>query len=111
MNNTPTIDITAYGHTMTVTPYFGRYANGRLAVKFNCDEGPYATLTVNLQNEYLDEDEVFIKDWSENEALALALINAGWIEYTNREVQAGFVIAKAAHLAGPLLEAKANSLV
>lgn len=105
------IAITAWGETLEVTPDFSRYSNGRLAVLLNCSEGPYAKLTTNLPEEPLAEDEVFIKDWAENEYLVEALTDAGWIEMTGRKVPVGFGFAKVAHLAGPLLAAKADSLV
>lgn len=104
MTNTPNIDITAYGETLTVTPSMGRYSNGRLAISFDCDEGPYAKLTLNLPDEHLNEGEFFVKDYSENEPLALALIDAGWVEFQGREVQAGFCIVPVAKAAGPLLD-------
>lgn len=103
-NMTPTIDITAYGETMRVEPTIGRYGNGRLAISFVCDEGPYGHLTVNLVHDHLNEDEFFVKDYSENEPLVLALIEAGWIKYQGREVQAGFTIVPVAKAAGPLLD-------
>ena len=107
-----TITFTAFGVEVTALPEFARYDNGRLAIKMvETDEMPYATLTVNMPNDFLAEDEVFIKDWAENEEMVLALLEQGWLEYTGREVQAGFAIAKVAHLAGPLLAAKADSLV
>lgn len=102
-NNNISLTITAFGATHEVHPEFGAYSNGRLAISFFDEEGPYAKLTVNMPDDHLDPGEVFIKDWSENEPLALALLDAGWIEYTGREVQAGFAIAKVARLAGPLL--------
>lgn len=102
--NTPTLLFTAYGDTVEVEPTFGRYNNDRLAISFVCDNGPYGHLTVNLPNDYLNDGEVFIKDWSENEPLVEALLEFGWIEYMHREVQAGFAIAKVAKPAGPLLD-------
>jgi hypothetical protein len=104
MRNIPTLKFSFYGEEVVVTPDFGRYGNGRLAIMFDSDEGAFGTLTVNCPNDHLDDGEVFIKDWSENEALVLALIDAGWIKYTGREVSSGFVYPKVATLAGPLLE-------
>lgn len=105
MNNIrPTIDITAYGETTTCHPMLGAYAGGRLAIQLFCDEGPYAKVTVNLPDQHLNEDEFFVKDWAEGEPVAQALIDAGWITPTGREVISGFTSPKVFKAAGPLLE-------
>jgi hypothetical protein len=106
--NIPTIEVTAYGETMTLTPNFGRYGQGRLAITFDCDEGPYGTLTTNLPNEHLNDNEVFVKYWSENGPLFEALLDAGWIVDTGREVMSGYVSPKVMRLAGALAEFKAQ---
>lgn len=36
------------------------YANGRTAVQLWCDDGPYATLSVNLPNERCNEGEFYV---------------------------------------------------
>lgn len=44
----------------------GKYLNGNTALLLETKDGePYDTLTANF-NELLDEDEVYIKDYSEN---------------------------------------------
>lgn len=109
-NNTmPTLTLTTWGETFELTPAFGKYANNRLVVSFDCSGGPYGTITVNLPYMGLAKDEVLIKDWSENAPLANALLTAGWIKYTGVEVPTGFVSAKVATLAGPLLQAFLDS--
>lgn len=103
---TTSLAITAWGETIEVTPEFSTYSNDRLAISFDCAEGPYAKLTVNLPKDSLDIGEVFIKDWSENEYLVEALVDAGWIKFTGRKVPVfDWADAKVAHLAGPLLQA------
>jgi hypothetical protein len=105
MTESHTITLTAWGETHTLTPQVSRYSmKDRLAISFYDEEGPYASLTVNLPNEHLNEDEVFVKDWSECEGLAQACIEAGWLLPTGREVSSGFVFPKVMRLAGPLLE-------
>ena len=73
-----------------------RYAdNGRLAIQAVCDEGPFGTLTVNLPEVSLAEDEVCIKVWSENSAWVpqvLAQLPDRFIP-TGRYVSTGFVKA------------------
>ena len=68
--------------------------NGRIAIQLvdAVDESPVAVATVNLMDEVLGEDEVFIKDYSENKGMAPVLAGAGVI-YPEpvRTVQSGFV--------------------
>ena len=53
---------------------FGRYANGRTAMRLYMDDGtPYATATTNLPDENIEEDEVIIKNWEENRGVLDAL--------------------------------------
>lgn len=101
--NAPAIQVTSYGDTLTITPHLFEYGNHRLAIGFDCEDGPYAKLTVNLPDEHLNEGELFIKDWSENESMVAALLEAGWLELTGREVNAGFTFPKVMRPAGPLL--------
>jgi hypothetical protein len=57
-----------------------RYMNGRLALYLTTpNEGRIAICTTNLPNEPLAPDEVFIKDYSENEGMLDALAHAGVI--------------------------------
>lgn len=107
MTNNDTITFTAFGETFTVHPEVSRYSmKDRLAISFYDEQGlPFSHLTVNLPDEHLNEGEVFVKDWSENAPLVLALTKAGWLERTGREVSSGYVFPKVMRLAGPLLEA------
>jgi hypothetical protein len=81
----------------------GRYQNGRLAIRaVNRDGEPIATLTVNLPEVQLSEDEVLIKDWSENEG-ALATLLAAELISPVYEVPAGFCDAHVCRwIGGPL---------
>lgn len=100
-----TLTFVSYGRTVTVTPQFLAYANGRTALCFNENDGePFGVATVNMPNDHLNDGEVFIKDWSENEPLIKAMLAAGWIELTGRNVQSGYVFPKVARFAGDLLE-------
>lgn len=102
-----TITFTAFDQTFEVWPEASRYANGRLAISFVDNEGPFSKVTTNLPDQHLNEGEVFVKDWSENEALVNALLEAGWLTLTGREVQSGHVFPKVMRLAGPLLDLQA----
>ncbi len=99
-----TITFTAYGDTFTLSPKVDRYSNDRLAISFFDEEGPYAKLTVNLPDQHLNEGELFVKDWSENEFLVRALLQEGWLTPTGREVQSGYVFPKVMVPAGPLAD-------
>lgn len=52
---------------------------------------PYATATANLADVPLEEDEVLIKNYSENEGLSSAFQKAGITEFTGKTVPSGFV--------------------
>jgi len=76
---------------------WGFYGNGRRALELY-DNGPIAKATVNIPEVELAEDEVCIKDWSENEGMLDALVEAGIVEDTGRRVEAGFVTAPVARI-------------
>lgn len=57
------------------------------------DGAPVAIATVNLPEKACEEDEVFIKDWTENEGMLSALLQAGIVEEPHRSAATGFVIA------------------
>lgn len=69
------------------------YANGRIALQlFEVgDFEPYMVATVNLPELPLEEGEVFIKDYSENEGIFEALLRAGIIEFAGKMADNGYV--------------------
>jgi len=77
-----------------------KYANGRTAIKlYDSEHGdPIATATVNLPDETLPDNHVFIKNWSENEGILDCLVKANYIKPTGRTVNTGFVTAIEAEL-------------
>ncbi len=71
-----------------------KYPNGRLAIEFVDDDGGCITVcSINLPNEDLDEGQIFIKDWSENEGMLEALLEAGVVIFTGERVPSGYVQA------------------
>jgi len=52
-----------------------------------------AIASVNLPQEALAKDEIFIKNWSENEGVLTDLISLGIVSAPIKEVQTGFCIA------------------
>lgn len=74
------------------------YKNGRMALVLNDAEDGVriAIATVNIPNEQLDDDEVFIKDYAENAGMTKALVEANIIEEEpTRTVATGFVMVHA----------------
>jgi hypothetical protein len=69
--------------------------NGRPAIVLvDENDSVFGTLTTNV--EYVDlviDEEIIVKDWSENEMLAKAMFETGWFEDTERRVKTGFVLA------------------
>jgi hypothetical protein len=71
-----------------------KYHTGNLAIMGVCEDGePFATLTVNMpQHQHLlEKDEVFIKNWSENEAFAQEALMSGFFCQWSKTVPSGFV--------------------
>jgi hypothetical protein len=69
------------------------YSNGRTAIELIDaeDNMPYAVATVNLPDVLLAENEVLIKDYSENEGVLDFLVHNKIVRDTGRGVQSGFV--------------------
>lgn len=92
---------TQYNEHYTLQVKLGRYASSnagpnptdRIAIQLidNIDGGPFGTITVNLPNEHLNDDEFFVKDYSENIPIVTRLLELGWLVPTGREVISGFV--------------------
>jgi len=81
-------------HGETCDIIFSHYVeNDNVAIALRTKEGfPFATATVNLIN--LPGHQVAIKNWSENEGMDEALIEAGIIKKDRLdETQSGFVVA------------------
>ena len=72
---------------------FGKYGNGQTAIKLIDEEDgmPFAVATVCVEDDLVKENEVAIKDYSENEGMLESLINAGMVEEPHAFVQSGFV--------------------
>lgn len=74
--------------------YVARYQEGgRLAIELvDREDGmPYTRATVNLPDDPLGPDEVFVKDYAENEGVLDALEAAGLVKRTGRVVDQGYV--------------------
>lgn len=76
------------------------YANGATRLElFDMEDGlPYAVCTINLPNEDLEENEVIIKDYSENKGMLDALVSAGVVSEPVRYVRTGYIEAPVCNL-------------
>lgn len=69
-----------------------KYSNGRKAIELyeEATGEPYMMVTVNIPMVALAENEVIVKDYSENEGIYLALLNADILAPTGKSTPAGF---------------------
>lgn len=91
---------TKFGSTGQV--YIGRYHDGMLAlVLLDPKTGEQilcATVCMSATTTYRDREHVWIKDWSENEGIAAALVKARVLTLTGEVTPAGHAIAYEARL-------------
>jgi hypothetical protein len=83
---------------------FAQYSNGRTAIELVDAEGwhePIARASVNLPDAPLEDDEIFIKDWSENEGMVGALVRAGVVSESIGYEPSGFVMVDKCKLLTP----------
>ncbi len=82
-----------YGGEYRLSPQFGTYQNGQTEIRlWDLSDGmPYATATVCVEDNLLKEDEVAIKDYSENVGILQALLDAGVVDHPRAFIQSGFV--------------------
>jgi hypothetical protein len=72
---------------------FKQYSNQRIAIELieiGTNE-PIAIATVNMPNVPLEDNQVCIKDYSENEGILQVLIDAGIVSHPVGRVASGFV--------------------
>ena len=76
-----------------VTVVKSKYSNGRTSLELiDIEDGiPYATASVNLPNVLLEENEILIKDYSENQGVLDFLVENNIVNRTERSVQSGYV--------------------
>jgi hypothetical protein len=77
------------------------YENGRPALVLTCEGEQVAVATLNMPEIPIGPNTVIIKDYSENEGMLKALVEAGVIENSNVRAAGGFPIG---HLKEPYLE-------
>lgn len=90
----PTVEFAGYVLLVVMRVYPG----GSPAITLTLPDGePFMTASVNL-GVGLPDGCIAIKDWSENEGIFDALVNAGIIEDAGYSLPSGFVEAKIAKL-------------
>lgn len=72
------------------------YSNGRIAIQLldNISNELIAVATINLPDQFLNSNEVFIKNWSENEGILKSLQQANIIGPVIESVETEFVKAQ-----------------
>jgi len=83
---------TVYDTVFCVKSYYNRRPT--LVLLTNDQEiDLFCTLTCNLPDIPLEDDEVIIKNWSENEDIAKAALASGYFQDTGKRISTGFVQA------------------
>lgn len=89
-------------YTAAGTVKFARYGSGEIAMQIiNANGERECVATVSLVPygaEHPGEHGVWLKDWSENDGIADALVKAGVVTLTGKSHVTGFVVAKHARL-------------
>lgn len=91
LNNKEKIDLQL--GQLVCNPLFFRYRSGRLGFRLLEKEtgSIFATCTLNLDSKINHhDDEVIIKDYSENKGMYQALLNIGFIHPYTRKIPIGF---------------------
>lgn len=85
----------------------GRYSNGRVAVELMKHGERYAVASINLPEVPLDDDEIAVKNYSENDGALDTLIDACLVAPPHREVRSGWCMVPICRML-PTLQLLAN---
>jgi len=91
------IHVEAFGQKYDTIITIDKYRqNGRTAIELiTADEyEPFCTLTCNLDHVPLNDREVIVKTWSENEEVAACALASGLFRDTGKRALTGFVLAQ-----------------
>jgi hypothetical protein len=90
---TKVIHKSPYGGEYKLSLSFFKYHNGQTAIKlYDMEDGmPYATATVCVEDALLKEDEVAIKNYSENAGILEALIDGEIVDHPHAFIQSDYV--------------------
>lgn len=77
---------------------------GRRAIQLNDDETgePYLTISVNVPHAVIEDGEILVKTWSENESLRGPLLASGLFVDTGKRVPSNHAEAEVWTLANPM---------
>ena len=101
------IEFTKWGETYSLRVSMGQYYGMKTASGVRCpviqlydneDEQPFMTASVNIPTYPLEEGEVIIKNYSENEGILDALIEAGVVAPPHAVAYSGYVEADVCRL-------------
>jgi hypothetical protein len=92
------VDVDLYGTIYKVRLIKLKYYEGKTAIEGimasdSDNEEPFSTLSVHIPMTVLEDDEICIKNWSENEQFAKACLASGFFLNTGKTVKTGFVEA------------------
>ena len=88
------LTINTFGSDQEIVLEKHNYGNDRIAITASCTDGePWGTLTVNMPEIHLDDDEIIVKDYSENSEWVPQVIKQlpELFEATGRQAKSGFV--------------------
>lgn len=84
---------TPYGTKVKLNAYINHYRNNRLCIDLICNDGePWCTATVNIDGIKLNNDEVLIKDYSENEGTLALLKQYNIVKSVRSYINNGYVL-------------------
>jgi len=69
---------------------YAKYANGRIAIMATDEGAPLCKCTVNIPETPIADDEVIIKDYSENEGVLQDMIELGIILAPRKMINTGY---------------------
>lgn len=81
-----------YGYNTPCVLEYCKYQCGQTRISMVTEEGkPMHIATVAIPDVHIDDDEVIIKDYSENEGIYNCLVTEGVVHPHHRTIRSGFV--------------------
>jgi hypothetical protein len=89
---------TVFFEKVKCTVQFFKYPGGNTGIQLWNNGEPQARATITVPGIILNDNEVIIKDYSENKGMYAALLKAGIIEATDKTIELDYVTAPIARL-------------
>ncbi len=70
------------------------YETNAIAIVLDSESGPYAKLTVNIPETILEDKEILVKTWAENEGIAKKILQYPMFIDTGKRIPTGYVEAQ-----------------